>query len=612
MEHRNLNEQYRDLMLSGNKKASNDFYEKYKTILDEHAQESRRERTKRWCRLQKTKSSLGTEYRLNLIPKVFKYEKDGLIHIFNKVSRSSDVVKVYFIDPAAWYMNRQVVQSTGDTYHLGFKGLCPVLHNSEYNPIELTLYEDSETQKAQWISDISMTKLKTGGLSLTVEVEKITLSHEDKQDRYTALREVVATYKLDISERGTPTFYLEGQESDCVGKFIEMTHHLCNQLLFTRGYSINKDYVPFNQQTEWFFKEVLHTRNSLSVFSDHTIAERLAFRHDQLKEHKNLNDLPWSRIELLKLFNSNITPTYNDEDRKKFRDRLLGLLANNDTKEAVDVCLGGRFSPSLRKTLLKEPLFSIPSGIVQSLLQAEVKIGRDNTRRFITLADERTIDWSILSRKDLIKGLALGLNVFHIKKIMFDKTLKSKERKNKVIESITLVEDTVRMRSLLKSENVEFNLPSNNVKEAHDYLVPLVNTHRQYRAEIRDEKRRKELEEINNKDTSKRFDVFEVNDIVIRPPVTPKELYTVGQKMNHCISMYASQFCQGFLDIALILDKDTEEYLVCIEIRNKAIVQAKMKYNRQARYDIELNKIINDFADQRGFLINTNDLINIA
>lgn len=621
MEHCNLNKRYRDLMLSGNKEASNNFYEKHKTILDEHAQESRRNRTKRWCRLQKTKTSLGTEYHLNLIPKIFKYEKDGLIHLVEKVGRSSDAASVYPIDPTAWYINRQIVQSTGETYHLGFKALCPVLHNSVYNPIELNLCENSETHKAHWVSDICMTKLKTGGLSLTVEVEEITLSHEYKQDRYTALREVVATYKLDISERGTPTFYFEEQESDCVGKFIEMTHHLCNQLLFTKGYSINKDYVPFNQQTEWFFKDILRKRNSVSVFSDHTIAERLAFRHDQLKEHKSLNDLPWNRIELLKLFGDNIEVigfdglpmiSRQDKNREILRERILGFLANNDTKSAANACLHGGFSPTLRKMLLKEPLLSIPTDILKSLIRAEAVIGRDNTRRFITLADERTLDWSVLDRRYLMEGLALGLNVSHIKKIRFNKELKPKERKQKLTETIKLVEDTVRMHSYLTHENVEFNLTSKNIKEVHDYLMPIMNTHRQYKAEIMDAERKKELETINNKDTSKSFDIFEVGDLVIRPPVNPKELYRVGQEMSHCVAMYAKQLYHGFLDIALMLDKDTEEYLVCIEIEDKTIVQAKMKHNRQARQNIDLNKTINDFAAQRGFSINTTDLINLS
>ena len=75
----------------------------------------------------------------------------------------------------------------------------------------------------------------------------------------------------------------------------------------------------------------------------------------------------------------------------------------------------------------------------------------------------------------------------------------------------------------------------------------------------------------------KSFNDGDNDDIEFCLPKNNFILHDIGNKMNHCVGTYDTLVRNKRATIIYL--KKNNEYILCLEIRNKEIIQAKKKYN---------------------------------
>lgn len=90
-------------------------------------------------------------------------------------------------------------------------------------------------------------------------------------------------------------------------------------------------------------------------------------------------------------------------------------------------------------------------------------------------------------------------------------------------------------------------------------------------------------------------------------PETAHELRMVGNKLHNCVGSYAERALAGKCTIAVMTD-DEGKLLVCIEVADGEIRQAKLNQNRPVAKNPELNAAVIEWANEAKLKINTCDI----
>lgn len=77
--------------------------------------------------------------------------------------------------------------------------------------------------------------------------------------------------------------------------------------------------------------------------------------------------------------------------------------------------------------------------------------------------------------------------------------------------------------------------------------------------------------------------------------------------LHNCVKTYSDRVAKGECQIVLMTD-DTGLMKACLEIRNNALVQAKLKFNRPVSEDAAVNSAIRDWCRDTGLTIRTQDV----
>lgn len=81
----------------------------------------------------------------------------------------------------------------------------------------------------------------------------------------------------------------------------------------------------------------------------------------------------------------------------------------------------------------------------------------------------------------------------------------------------------------------------------------------------------------------------------------------VGNKLHNCVGSYAERALAGKCTIAVMTD-DEGKLLVCIEVADGEIRQAKLNQNRPVAKNPELNAAVIEWANEAKLKINTCDI----
>ena len=101
--------------------------------------------------------------------------------------------------------------------------------------------------------------------------------------------------------------------------------------------------------------------------------------------------------------------------------------------------------------------------------------------------------------------------------------------------------------------------------------------------------------------------VFESEGYKVRPLTTIYEMKAIGDFMGICVGSYMSSQYNNRLEIVVIQDSENN-YIVCLEILNKELVQAKLKYNSPLYNNKAIQDIVLAWCQLNNFKIKTRDI----
>lgn len=162
-------------------------------------------------------------------------------------------------------------------------------------------------------------------------------------------------------------------------------------------------------------------------------------------------------------------------------------------------------------------------------------------------------------------------------------------------ENDYVVRDCGHMWDLLTPQNKRIFIKAKiRSRDIHDYLTRLVD--------------RQQHENVRIKYKSLRdFPLTgKVNDLIFSLPPDTEQLANLGRAMHNCVGTYRDRVLSD--KVRIIAAFKNRKPVICIEIRNGAVAQAKLVNNQPVREDAELNRALLAWAKSRKLTIETNDV----
>lgn len=162
-------------------------------------------------------------------------------------------------------------------------------------------------------------------------------------------------------------------------------------------------------------------------------------------------------------------------------------------------------------------------------------------------------------------------------------------------EDVCNVQDCAHMWGLLTPQNKrKFIRAKIRSRDIHDYLVRLVDTQQHENVRIK----YKSLRDFPL--TGK------VDDLIFSLPPDTEQLANLGRAMHNCVGTYRDRVLSD--KVRIIAAFKDRKPVICIEIRNGAVAQAKLVNNKPVREDAELNRTLMAWAKSRKLIVNTYDV----
>lgn len=157
-----------------------------------------------------------------------------------------------------------------------------------------------------------------------------------------------------------------------------------------------------------------------------------------------------------------------------------------------------------------------------------------------------------------------------------------------------------------QSLKYEFNITSKvnkheSIKEYHDRLTRELNFEREYRESLKNVKYKEPWKS--------RLVPCENSGYKVRPLTSIYEMKAIGQYMCICVGSYMAYQHNNQLEIAVVEDSE-KNYIACLEISNREIVQAKLKYNSPIYNNKTINNIVLSWCKLNHLKINSRDIDN--
>lgn len=157
------------------------------------------------------------------------------------------------------------------------------------------------------------------------------------------------------------------------------------------------------------------------------------------------------------------------------------------------------------------------------------------------------------------------------------------------------VQDCGRMWDLLTPQNKrKFIRAKIRGRDIHDYLTRLVD--KQQHANVR----------IKYKSLRDFPLTGKVDDLIFSLPPDTEQLANLGRAMHNCVGTYRDRVLSD--KVRIIAAFRNRKPVVCIEIKNGAVAQAKLVNNQPVRDDAELNRALLAWVKSRKLTIETNDV----
>lgn len=97
-----------------------------------------------------------------------------------------------------------------------------------------------------------------------------------------------------------------------------------------------------------------------------------------------------------------------------------------------------------------------------------------------------------------------------------------------------------------------------------------------------------------------------VDDLIFSLPPDTEQLANLGRAMHNCVGTYRNRVVSG--EVRIVAAFRDRKPAICIEIKQGAVVQAKLVNNRPVTKDVELNRALLRWAKSRKLRIETSDI----
>lgn len=97
-----------------------------------------------------------------------------------------------------------------------------------------------------------------------------------------------------------------------------------------------------------------------------------------------------------------------------------------------------------------------------------------------------------------------------------------------------------------------------------------------------------------------------VDDLIFSLPPDTEQLANLGRAMHNCVGTYRDRVLSD--KVRIIAAFKNRKPVICIEIRNGAVAQAKLVNNQPVREDAKLNRALLAWAKSRKLIVETNDV----
>lgn len=163
-------------------------------------------------------------------------------------------------------------------------------------------------------------------------------------------------------------------------------------------------------------------------------------------------------------------------------------------------------------------------------------------------------------------------------------------------ENDYIVRDCGHMWDLLTPQNKRIFIKAKiRSRDIHDYLTRLADKQQQH-------------ENVRIKYKSLRdFPLTgKVDDLIFSLPPDTEQLANLGRAMHNCVGTYRDRVLSD--KVRIIAAFKNRKPVICIEIKNGAVAQAKLVNNQPVRDVAELNRALISWAKSRKLTIETNDV----
>lgn len=351
-------------------------------------------------------------------------------------------------------------------------------------------------------------------------------------------------------------------------------------------------YILYKQFTNIFQKCQTYLNNlGITLLDD--INTPLDVNEYYYRRNPKIRQLPASK-EVIKAI-------YYSGTNSKLKAKIRYQLNKGDTMKAVELFLRGSYPKSIKKYFLNntnhwdllEKDFNKPEEI--SILSSLLKVIDIN---LIVRCLNNNVDpkhcYNIVVRLDEQYDFKTIMNYY----------INQRSGQNLRLSS-SYYNDYYRDASFAYwSLKNDFNLTlkvnkNESIKEYHDRLSRELSFQRETRKSLQSAKYKEPwVSELK---------VFESEGYKVRPLTTIYEMKAIGDFMGICVGSYMASQYNNRLEIAVVEDFENN-YVVCLEILNKELVQAKLKYNSPLYNNKAIQDIVLSWCHLNNFKIKTRDI----